>query len=159
MSEKTILFQTSYRENLLQKLTEAPTALDEIKFQVISQEALGIIIKKNLKKHLIADYTIDLKDEDVCIYVQKTVAQVESEREEEFLKLVFDKIGVDNIQVLQTMGRKIRILMRFDNPLETEIWYIYGRFIEHDTCKDITKFFQREYNSHGNVGQLYDDFD
>lgn len=23
----------------------------------------------------------------------------------------------------------------------------------------MTKFFQREFNSHGNVGQLYDDFD
>ena len=64
------------------------------------------------------------------------------------------------MKVLQSGGHQLRILMLLKNPKEIEIWYTYGRFIDHNTCKNITKFFQRENNSHGmNILQINDDFD
>lgn len=104
---------------------EDVTELDEISYQVISSAKFNSKLSKNLRQHLGTVIDTDKKEhEDICIIVKNTAVQVESEREAEFLEQIFERIGVDNIQVLQSMGRKTKILMIFKNPLETEIWYI-----------------------------------
>ena len=125
----------------MQTLSNEPTNLAQISYQIVPSETFSSIMSKNLRKHLVTDFNLDQKSEGVCMVVKNLGVQVESEREDEFIKQIFESIGVDNMKVLQSGGRQLRILILFKNPKETEIWYTYGNFIDHNTCKNITKFF------------------